>query len=89
MRDLSPLDARECNVHCPGSDGEFCGGEREAVTVYSLGGVNGYKGKNYTLFIFVIFDFFVFDWVVCHGALNRTSSTCMTFFGFLFNLYYK
>ncbi|XP_052803285.1 uncharacterized protein LOC128233586 [Mya arenaria] len=43
MRELQPLDARECGVRCPGSAGEWCGGDRGAVSVYSLGGVNGYK----------------------------------------------
>ncbi|XP_045208508.2 uncharacterized protein LOC123560376 [Mercenaria mercenaria] len=43
MRDLLPLNARECDNSCPGSPGEMCGGERGAVSLYSLGGVNGYK----------------------------------------------
>ncbi|XP_060588434.1 uncharacterized protein LOC132743872 isoform X1 [Ruditapes philippinarum] len=44
MRDLLPMNARECDTPCPGSPGEMCGGQRGgAVSLYSLGGVNGYK----------------------------------------------
>ena len=43
LRQLLPLDARKCNIPCPGSSSEVCGG-RHAVSVYSIGGVKGYKG---------------------------------------------
>ncbi|XP_052286787.1 uncharacterized protein LOC127882273 isoform X1 [Dreissena polymorpha] len=43
IRDLVPLDARECDLQCPGAPGEMCGGPRGAVSVYSMGGVNGFK----------------------------------------------
>lgn len=45
MRDLLPLNARDCDTACPGSPGEMCGGQKGAVSLYSLGGVNGYKGR--------------------------------------------
>ena len=43
LRELTPLDARACNIPCAGSVTEMCGGQR-AVSVYSIGGVKGYKG---------------------------------------------
>ncbi|KAL4229124.1 hypothetical protein ACF0H5_012163 [Mactra antiquata] len=43
MRDLLPLNARACDTPCPGAPAEVCGGDKGAVSLYSLGGVNGYK----------------------------------------------
>lgn len=40
-----PLDAKQCDTPCPGSAWELCGGNDGAISLYSLGGVNGYKGN--------------------------------------------
>ena len=44
IRDLMPQTAQQCNIPCPGSDAELCGGRDGTISLYSLGGVNGYKG---------------------------------------------
>lgn len=45
MRDLLPMNAKACDTPCPGAPEEVCGGKKGTVSLYSLGGVNGYKGR--------------------------------------------
>ncbi|KAK3578797.1 hypothetical protein CHS0354_030215 [Potamilus streckersoni] len=78
---LTGLDTHDCSIQCPGNPNELCGG-RNAVSLYSVGGVDAFKGDS------------IDDWKNCvyilkHDSAVWVTTDCRREMPFLCKIYHK